>query len=247
MGIKDLDECNSAADTDKHFMSILKAKFNNVLQEGLGCCTKVKVTLKLKSDSKPIFRPKRPVPYAALALVENELNRLQQAGVIQPINYSSWAAPIVMVTKANSKVCLCADFSTGLNDALDIHQYPLPVTEDLFTKLNGGTCFAKLDLADAYLQMEVDEDSKNLLTINTHKGLFQFCRLPFSVKSAPAIFQQAMDTIFTGLPGVSAYIDNIIIIGTTPEELLRHLTSVLDRIQQYGFCLRLDKCKFFQT
>ena len=206
-------------------MSILKAKFNKVFQEGLGRCTKVKVTLKLRSDSKPIFRPKRPVPYAALATVENEQNRLQQAGVIQPINYLSWAAPIVMVKKANGKVRLCADFSTGLNDALDIHQYPLPAPEDLFTKLNGGTCFAKLDLVDAYLQIEVDEDSKNLLTINTHKGLFQFCRLPFGVKSAPAIFQQTMDTMLTGLPGVSAYIDDIIITGTTPEELLHHLTS----------------------
>ena len=114
-------QVNSATDTDKHFISILKAKFNNVFQEGLGCCTKVKATLKLKSDSKPIFRPKRPVRYAALATVENELNRLQQSGIIQPINYLSWAAPIVMVEKANCKVRLCADFSTGLNDALDIH------------------------------------------------------------------------------------------------------------------------------
>ena len=152
-----------------------------------------------------------------------------------------------MVKKANGKVRLCADFSTGLNDALDVHQYPLPAPEDLFTKLNGGTCFAKLDLADAYLQMEVDEDSKNHLTINTHKGLFQFCHLPFGVKSAPAIFQQTMDTMLTGLPGVSAHIDDIIITGRTPEELLRHLTSVLDRIQQYGFRLKLEKCKFFQT
>ena len=240
-------QVNSAADTDKHFMSILKAKFNNVFQEGLGCCTKVKATLKLKSDSKSIFRSKRPVQYAALSTVENEQNRLQQAGVIQPINYSSWAATIVMVKKANGKVRLCADFSTGLNDALDVHQYPLPEPEDLFTKLNGGTCFAKLDLADAYLQMEVDEDSNNLLTKNTHRGLFQFCRLPFGIKSAPAIFQQTMDTMLSGLPGVFAYINDIIITGTTLEELLHHLTSVLDRIQQYGFRLRLEKCKFFQT
>ena len=77
--------------------------------------------------------------------------------------------------------------------------------------------------------MEVDEDSKNL-SINTHKGLFQFCGLPFGVKSAPAIFQQKMDTMHT-----------------TPEGLLRHLTSVLNRIQQYGFRLRSDKCKCFQT
>ena len=136
-------------------MSLLKAKFNNVFKESLGCRTKVKATLKLKSDSKPILRPKRPVPYADLAIVENELNSLQQAGVIQPINYSSWAALIVMVKKANGKLRLCADFSTALNDALDIHQYPLPAPGNLFTKLNGRTCFANLNLADAYRQMEV--------------------------------------------------------------------------------------------
>ena len=54
-----------------------------------------------------------------------------------------------------------------------------------------------------------------------------------------------MDTMLTRFPGVSAYIDDIIITGTTKEVLLHHLISVLDRIQQYRFCLRLDKFKFF--
>ena len=191
-------------------MNALKDKFNIVFQEGLGCCIKVKAILKLKSDTKPIFRPKRLVPYAALSTVENKLNRLQNAGVIQPTNCSSWAAPIVMVKKANGKVRLWADFSTGLNDAFDIHQYPLPAPEDLISKLNGGTGFVKLDVVDAYLQME-HEDSKNLLTINTHKGLFQFNRLSFGVKLSREIFRQTMVTMLTGLPGVSAYIDDIIV------------------------------------
>ena len=95
--------------------------------------------------------------------------------------------------------------------------------------------------------MEVDEDSENLLTINTHKGLFQFCRLPLGVKSAPVIFQQTMNTMLTGLPGVSTYIDDIIITGTTPEEFLHRLISVLDRIKLYGFRLSWEICKFSQT
>ena len=53
--------------------------------------------------------------------------------------------------------------------------------------------------------------------------------------------------MLAGLPGVSVYIDDIIITGTTQEELLHHLTSVLDRIQQNGLRLSLGKCKFFQT
>ena len=82
---------------------------------------------------------------------------------------------------------------------------------------------------------------------HNHRVLFQFNCLPFGVNSSQAIFQQTMDTMLTGLPGVSADIDNIIVTGTTPEELLHRLTFVLGRIQQYGFRLRSDKCKFFLT
>ena len=225
-------QVNSAADTDKYFMSIVKAKFNNVFQEGLGCCTKVKATLKLKSDSKPIFRPKRPVPYAAFATVENELNRLQQAGVIQTINYSSWAAPIVMVKKTNGKIKWCTGY-TSVSTTCTGRFVHKTQRWNLFCKAGPCRC------------LSTNGSWWRLKKINIHKGLFQFFRLPFGVKSAPVIFQQTMDTMLTGLPGVSAYIDDIIITSTTPEELLHHLTSVLDQIQQYGFCLRLDKCKFF--
>ncbi|GAA51908.1 hypothetical protein CLF_106999 [Clonorchis sinensis] len=236
---------SSSSDIAEHFTKTLKTTFNDVFQSGLGCCTKTKASLKLQPGSTPIFRPKRPVPFAALATVENELFRLQQSGVIQPVNYSSWAAPIVVIKKANGKVRICADYSTGLNAVLGSHQYPLPVPEDLFTKLNGGKCFAKLDLADAYLQIEVSDDSKELLTINTHRGLFQFNRLPFGVKSAPAIFQQTMDAMLNGLSGVAAYLDDIILTGSNQEELLHRLHCVLERIQQYGFRLRAEKCAFF--
>ena len=129
-----------------------------------------------------MFRPKRPVPYAALPLVDKELKRLEERKVISPVTYSQWSAPIVVVKKADGSFWLCADFSTGLYAALEGHQYPLPVLEDIFTRLNGGTCFAKLDLTEAYLQVEVSATPRELLTINPHHGLFQYRRLPFGVK-----------------------------------------------------------------
>ena len=92
-------------------------------------------------------------------------------GVIEPVSFSRWAAPIVVVPKPGGKVRLCADLSTGVNQALDIDQYPLPKPDDLFTVLNGGEKFTKIDLSDAYLQVQLDNDSKELLVINTHKGL----------------------------------------------------------------------------
>ncbi|CAI2731094.1 unnamed protein product [Schistosoma spindalis] len=223
----------------------LRQKHAGVFQNKLGCCKFTKVSLSLKQNAKPIFRPKRPVPYAALPVVDQELDRLEALGVIQPVNYSPWAAPIVVVKKANGTVRICADFSTGLNNALEDHTYPLPIQEDLFIKLNGGKYFAKIDLADAYLQIAVDPASQPLLTINTHRGLYQYKRLPFGVKPAPAIFQQIMDTMLANLPGVAVYLDDVIVTGSSKSELFDRLDAVLTKISEYGFYLKEEKCTFF--
>ncbi|CAH8609833.1 unnamed protein product [Dicrocoelium dendriticum] len=224
---------------------LLQSKYACVFQSELGHCTKMQAKLTLLPEAKPVFRPRRPVPHASQALVEHELDRLQQAGVIEQVSFSQWAAPIVVIRKPNGSVRLCADFSTGLNAALEPHQYPLPLPDDVFAKLNGGKYFATLDLADAYLQLQVEPESRKLLTINTHRGLYQYNRLPFGVKTAPAIFQQVMDAMLTGLTGAAAYLDDIIIMGGTQEELFQRLDDVMMRIKEYGFRLRADKCKFF--
>ncbi|KIH67564.1 hypothetical protein ANCDUO_02103 [Ancylostoma duodenale] len=64
----------------------------------------------------------------------------------------------------------------------------------------------------------MDEDSRPLLTINTHRGLYQLNRLPFGVKPAPGIFQQYIDALIAGLDGAAAYLDDIIVTGRTIDE-----------------------------
>ena len=104
---------------------ILK-RFSPVFTCSLGRCTQTKTTLALK-PTKPVFRPKRPVTYARVLLVDRELKRLEEIKVITPVTYLQWAAPIMVVKKADGSIRLCADFSTGLNAALEDHQYPLPI------------------------------------------------------------------------------------------------------------------------
>ena len=66
----------------------------------------------------------------------------------------------MVVPKPGGKVRICADFSTGVNQALHIDRYPLPKPNDLFVALNGGSQFSKMDFSEAYLQVELDDESK---------------------------------------------------------------------------------------
>ena len=98
---------------------------------GLGVCTKTEVNFELKQNVKPVFKPKRNVPFSSKENIEIELQRLQENGVVEKVDSSEWASPTVYVK--NKKIRVCADFSTGLNDCLMDHSYPFPSPEDIFT------------------------------------------------------------------------------------------------------------------
>ncbi|XP_062703968.1 uncharacterized protein K02A2.6-like [Aedes albopictus] len=241
--------CNQVQATSDHINQVdrYKAAYPEVFKSGLGHCKKMKVRLYLKPDARPVFKPKRPVPYTSMEKIDAELDRLQSLGIIEPVDFSQWAAPIVVVKKPGGKVRICADYSTGLNAVLEPNHYPLPVPDDIFTKLNGCRYFNIIDLSDAYLQVEVDDDSKQLLTINTHRGLFRFNRLAPGVKSAPGAFQQLMNTMIAGLKGVDSFLDDIFIYSKTEKEHHQILNALFKRLQDYGFVLREEKCNILQN
>jgi hypothetical protein len=120
----------------------------------------------------------------------------------------------------------------------------LPVPEDVFATLNGGHVFSQIDFCDAYLQVELDDDSKRQCNINTHRGVYKYQRLPFGVKLAPSIFQAIMDNMRAGLPFATAYLDDIVVVSRGPDDHIRHIHAVFEIINDYGFRVRLGKCSF---
>ena len=140
--------------------------------------------------------------------------------------------------------------SVGITSKLTVNQtakletYPLPRIEDLLASLAGGKAFTKLDLAHAYQQVELDEDPRKFVTINTHKGPFEYTRLPFGVASAPAVFQQTMENLLQGLKHVCVYLVDILVTGSSERNHLENLTEVLGRLEKAGMRLKQSKCQF---
>ena len=125
----------------------------------------------MKENTRPIFRKKRNVPFAATEDINKELDRLVNIGILSKVEFSEWAAPTVYIRKKSKEIRVCADFSTGLNAALKDYYYPLPGPEEVFNILNAGKIFSKIDLSEAYLQIPVEENNSKLLCINAQRAV----------------------------------------------------------------------------
>lgn len=183
------------------------------------CLHRVSVNKKNKKKKKQWQDSIKPVNFQK---EDAELQSLEAARILSKVEWSDWAMPIVPVIKKGKPeaVCICKDFKVSIDPVLCTVQYPLPCIDDISMSLAGGQNFSKKkkkDLMQAYLQMKLKESSKKFLTINTHRGLFQYNKLVFGLVSAPAIWQKVLYAI----PGTQCYLDDITVMGRNDEELFR--------------------------
>ena len=134
---------------DKRLEEILQ-KHSPLFGEGLGALQGTKARIHVDPTATPMFHKARPVPYALRENIEQDLERLQKARTIEPIQYSEWATPIVPVMKNDGTVRVCGDYKLTVNKVSKLDGYPIPKLDDLYTKLAGGQTFTELDLSHAY-------------------------------------------------------------------------------------------------
>ena len=191
-------------------MNAISEAHSTVFQEGLGKVAGVKARICIDSSEKPRFFKARQVSYALREKIETELDRLVKEGTIEPFEFSEWATPIVPIVKEDGTIRICGDYKQTINQSAKLDDYPTPKIEDFYATIRGGTEFTKLDLSQAYQQLELDRESQTYTTINTHKGLFKYKRLPFGISSAPDISQHTMESLLQGIPQVVVRIYDIL-------------------------------------
>ena len=218
---------------------------NNITSSEIGRLNNYQAKITLKENATPCYFEARSIPVHMKDKIVDQINNNIDKDLMEkvPPGGSKWASPIVCVMKPTGKVRICGDYKVGVNHQICSDSYPIPHAETVLTKLNGMKHFAKIDLAQAYHQTSLDEESRELTTVNTPIGLVRWKVLPEGIKTASAIFQKAIETtIGVDITNCVAYQDDICCGAKTKEELQTKLAQILDRLSKAGMTVNKEKC-----
>ena len=196
----------------------------------------------IPTNGTPVKIPPRRIPAHFRAQVEEQIQAMLQDGIIEKSS-SPWMSPAVFVRKKNGDVRICVHYR-ALNKQTVKDLYPLPLSDEVQDRLAGCTMFSTFDLRSGYWQLPVHKPDqlKTAFCPGPGLGLFQFCRMPFSLTGAPASFQRLMNRICRDLPFATSYLDDVLIHSRSVSEHLQHLQTFLTRLSNAGLTLRGEKC-----
>jgi len=205
----------------------------------------LKVTpVNINCDAEPVFFRSRSIAYGLRDAVQKTIRDLCQSGILEQVNYSRWATPIVVVPKKNGTVRICGDYRITLNNYLEQAATITEEPEDIFAQLEGNTVFTKIDLSNAFHQIPLNKRSQELTTITTPYGMFRYRFLPFGLNISPGVFQSVINSVLTGLKNCIAYQDDILVFGKDHIQHDQFLRQVLRRLNDANVQINSKKSIF---
>ncbi|XP_057747186.1 uncharacterized protein LOC130966405 [Arachis stenosperma] len=220
----------------------------------------------LEEDARPSIQAQRRLNPAMKEVVQKEVMKLWQAGVIYPISDSPWVSPIHVVPKKGGITVvpnerneliptrtvtgwrMCIDYRK-LNEATRKDHFPLPFMDQMLERLAGHAYYCFLDGYSGYNQIVVDPRDQEKTSFVCPYGVFAYRRMPFGLCNAPATFQRCMLSIFSDMieKFIEVFMDDFSVFGNSFPSCLHHLALVLKRCQETNLVLNWEKCHFMVT
>lgn len=233
-------------------MELIHKHKNVILKENEKLTSTTKIKHKIQtSHEKPIYTKTYRYPHAHKQTVKDQIEDMLENGIITHSD-SPWNAPIWVVPKKSDasgkkKYRVVIDYRK-LNEVTVDDKFPIPQIEDILDNLGKSTYFTTLDLKSGFHQIEMDQNSRQKTAFSTDLGHYEFLRMPFGLKNAPATFQRAMNSILGDLIGTVCYVylDDVIVFGKSLNEHIINLGKVLEKLENANLKIQLDKCEFLK-
>lgn len=202
-----------------------------------------RVKINLRPGAKEVSLPPYHASPAKREAIDKQMDSWLSLQVVEP-SESSWGSPVLVVYQ-KGKPRLCVDYRR-LNAVTIPDEFPLPRQSDIVQALTGSQWLSTLDALAGFTQMEIDDEDKPKTAFRTHRGLYQFRRMPFGLRNGPGIFQRVMQNVLAPYLWLFTlvYIDDIVIYSKTFSEHVHHVDQVLHAIQKAGLTLSPKKCHF---
>lgn len=246
--------CNNLNEEEKTKLLNLLCKYSDVFHIDehvpLTATNAVKHKIRTK-DNIPVYTKSYRYPFSLKEEVQNQIDKMLNQGIIQHSN-SPWSSPIWIVPKkldasGNKKWRLVVDYRK-LNEKTIDDRYPVPNITDILDKLGRCQYFSTIDLASGFHQIEMSPEDVEKTAFSVDGGHYEFVRMPFGLKDAPATFQRYMDNTLREHIGKTClvYMDDIIVFSTSLQEHLVNLDKIFNTLRFYNLKVQVDKCEFLQ-
>ncbi|WKA03680.1 hypothetical protein VitviT2T_021779 [Vitis vinifera] len=217
----------------------------------------------MEEEAKPIRQSQRRLNPHLQEVVQAEVLKLLQAGIIYTISDSPWVSltqvvpkksGITMVqnekgeeitTRLTSGWRVCIDYRK-LNAVTRKDHFPLPFIDQVLERVFDHPFYCFLDGYSGYFQIEIDVEDQEKATFTCPFGTYAYRRMPFGLCNAPTTFQRCMLSIFSDMVEriMEVFMDDITIYGGTFEECLTNLEAVMNRCIEKDLVLNWEKCHF---
>lgn len=202
-------------------------------------------------DELPVYTKSYRYPFCHKEEVQRQIMKMLEQGIVRHSS-SPWSSPVWVVPKkldasGQRKWRLVIDYRKLNEKTLD-DRYPIPNITDILDKLGKCQYFSTLDLASGFHQIELAKKDIHKTAFSVEGGHYEFLRMPFGLKNAPATFQRVMDNILREHVGVIClvYMDDIIIYSTSLQEHLINISKVMETLRKHNLKIQIDKSEFLQ-
>ncbi|XP_019053694.1 PREDICTED: uncharacterized protein LOC109114857 [Nelumbo nucifera] len=187
--------------------------------------------LSVDLSSKPVRQKNRNFALEHWKAIEEEVQKLLNAGFIREVHYPIWLSNVVMVKKANGKWRICIDF-TNLNRAYPKDSFPLSRIDHLVDTTTGYELLSFTDAFSGYNQIKMHPDDEENTSFITEHGTYCYRVMPFGLKNARATYQRLVDKVFKEQMGrnIKAYVDDMVV------KSLKVKTHVSDLVKTFTPC-----------